>query len=114
MALNKIIFNINKAGIGTPLPDKDHVSGLLSFENIFPSGMSSLDPIKIVYSVQDAIDLGFSDSNTTKALYYHIKRFFSLNNQFLSSTASSKIYISAGAWSGNREVELGFYFKPLP
>lgn len=79
MALNDIKFNRSKSGLGTPLPNKDHICGLISYESSLPSGIADNSTVKKLFSVQDAIDLGFSDSNNTKVMFYHIKEFFRLN-----------------------------------
>ena len=63
MALNKISFTRGTAGLGRPLPGKDHYSGMLFYSNTLPSGFSSNDRIKKIYSVADAETLGITDGH---------------------------------------------------
>jgi len=67
MPLADIIFNRNQTGIGRPLPNNDHITGLLFYmaDVDLPSGFSTVDRIKPIYSLNDAVNLGilnnFSD-----------------------------------------------------
>jgi len=61
---NEIIFNKNANGLGTPLPNNDHISGLLFYTDAtLPSGFASNDRVKIVYSKVEAEDLGITDTH---------------------------------------------------
>mgnify|MGYP003633472078 FL=1 len=79
MALNDIIFNRNKSGLGAPLLDKDHISGLVYYNDTAPTGFAT-DNIKKVFSLEQAEDLGILDSVAIHAVeHYHVKEFFEKN-----------------------------------
>lgn len=59
---NDVIFNKGQGGLGRPLAGTDYVSGMLFYSATLPSGFSSSDRIKIVYSVEDAENLGIVDT----------------------------------------------------
>ncbi len=65
MALNGITINKGQGGLGRPLEGTDYVSGLLFYTGAtLPSGFSSSDRIKTVYSVEDAENLGIVDTHS--------------------------------------------------
>ena len=69
--LNNITINKGKGGLGRPLEGTDYISALLFYTDAtLPSGFGSSDRIKIVYSVEDAEDLGIvsTHSGETKAV----------------------------------------------
>jgi hypothetical protein len=61
MGLNNITFVKGKGGLGRPLAGKDHISGLLFYTGTLPSGFSSSNRIKNVFSVEEAEDLGIKN-----------------------------------------------------
>lgn len=64
MALNDITINKGKGGLGRPLEGTDYVSGFLFYSNAtLPTGFTSLNRIKTVYSVADAVDLGITNTH---------------------------------------------------
>lgn len=67
--MNNIIINKGKGGLGRALPGKDHISGMLFYASSLPSGFSSGDRIKKIFSIADAEALGIVDtySDETKA-----------------------------------------------
>src|SRR6056297_3237653 len=71
MAYPQVNFKLGQGGLGRQLPGRDHVSGMLFYmaDGDLPSGFATDDRNKVVYSVQEAEDLGilrdFSDE--TKA-----------------------------------------------
>lgn len=69
MALNDVSFNLGQGGLGRPLPGSDHISAMLFYTGTLPSGFSSSDRIKKIFSVEDAENLGILDdySDETKA-----------------------------------------------
>jgi hypothetical protein len=69
MALNDVTFNLGQGGLGRPLPGSDHISTILFYTASLPSGFSSSDRIKKIFSIEDAEDLGILDdySDETKA-----------------------------------------------
>ena len=80
MALNKVIFNINTAGLGTPPISKDHISTLVYYNNTLPSGFSTSDRIKTVFSLAAAEALGIIEGSANHATeWYHIREFFEKN-----------------------------------
>lgn len=58
-----VIFNKGQGGLGRPLAGTDYISGMLFYSAALPSGFSSSDRIKIVYSVEDAEALGILDTS---------------------------------------------------
>lgn len=56
-------FNKGQGGLGAALPGTDHISGLLFYTGVtLPAGFSSNDRIKKIYSVEDAEDLGITNT----------------------------------------------------
>lgn len=77
MALNKLTFNVNTAGLGTPLASEDHKSGLVYYNNTLPSGFSTGDRIKTVFSLEEAEALGIVEGDADHGVeWYHIREFF--------------------------------------
>jgi|TARA_R110001606_G_scaffold8699_7_gene38236 hypothetical protein len=77
MALNKLTFNVNSAGLGTPLASSDHKSGIVYYNNTLPSGFSASDRIKTVFSLEEAEALGIVEGTAAHAVeWYHISQFF--------------------------------------
>jgi hypothetical protein len=62
--MNSLSFVKGDGGTGTPLAGSDHISGLLFYSGTLPSGFTSSDRIKVVYSVSDAETLGIVDTST--------------------------------------------------
>jgi len=60
---NDVIFNKGQGGLGRPLAGTDYISGMLFYSATLPSGFSSSDRIKIIYSVEDAENLGIVDTS---------------------------------------------------
>lgn len=69
MALNDITFIKGQGGLGRPLPGEDFISGLLFYSASLPSGFTSSNRIKQVFSLADAENLGIVGTYTdeTKA-----------------------------------------------
>ena len=67
---NTLTINKGQGGLGRPLLGTDYVSGLLFYSGTLPSGFSSSDRIKTVYSVAEAVALGIVNTSTdeTKAV----------------------------------------------
>lgn len=62
--LNGITINKGQGGLGRPLPGTDYVSSLLFYSGAtLPTGFSSNDRTKIVFSVEEAEDLGITDTH---------------------------------------------------
>lgn len=73
MALNDVKFIKGQGGLGRPLPTKDHISSMIFYTGTLPSGFSSNDRIKQIFSVQDAENLGilntYADETKATATY---------------------------------------------
>ena len=73
MALNDIIFVKGQGGLGRPLQGEDFISGLLFFTSSLPSGFSSSNRIKQMFSIADAEAAGiksdYSDATAATASY---------------------------------------------
>lgn len=69
MALPEVKIIKGEGGIGRPLEGEDHYSAFLFYSSTLPSGFSTNDRIKVLYSLQDAEKLGIKGdySNETKA-----------------------------------------------
>lgn len=69
--LNGITINKGQGGLGRPLEGTDYISGFLFYTDAtLPSGFTSNDRIKTVYSVADAENLGITNASLgeTKAI----------------------------------------------
>jgi hypothetical protein len=73
MALNDVAFNLGQGGLGRPLPGQDHISAMLFYTGTLPSGFSSTDRVKKVFSLEEAEVLGilgdYSDETKATATY---------------------------------------------
>ena len=78
MALNDVKFNRNKSGLGAPLLDKDHISGLVLYNDTPPTGLVT-DNIKKIFSLEQAEDLGILLEGGYTSDWYHINEFFQKN-----------------------------------
>jgi hypothetical protein len=69
MASNDVIFVKKQGGLGRPLPGEDYISGLLFYSDTLPSGFTSSDRTKAVFSIQEAETLGITNTSigATKA-----------------------------------------------
>src|SRR3972149_174739 len=67
--MNNIIIVKGQGGLGRALPGQDHISGMLFFATSLPTGFSSTDRIKKIFSIADAVGLGITNpsSDETKA-----------------------------------------------
>ena len=74
MALNSIVFNRNKSGLGGPLLNNDHISGLVFYRASVPTGFATAN-IQKVFSLEQAEDLGIT-KDLTEDLHYHVSEFF--------------------------------------
>ena len=82
MGLNQIKFNINTAGLGTPLTSKDHISGLVYYNDTLPAGFSVTDRIKAIFSLAEFEALGVVEGHADHAVeWYHVREFFEKNPQ---------------------------------
>lgn len=71
--LPNITFNYGQGGLGRPLTGEDFISGLMFVNSSLPSGFSSTDRIKKVFSLAEAEALGinklYSDETKSTATY---------------------------------------------
>jgi hypothetical protein len=84
MALNDIRFIKGQGGLGRPLAGEDHISGYVQFYTNanLPTGFSTTDRIKQVFSLQEAEQLGIaSGSATTGITHYHVSEYFRIQPQ---------------------------------
>lgn len=84
--MNNVTFTIQSGGLGRPLSGEDHVTGLVTYiaNADIPSGFTTSDRIKVVYSLQDAIDLGITvDASIveTRVLHYNLSELFRMNKK---------------------------------
>jgi len=79
MGLSKITVNRGKGGLGRPLASNDHISGLIMpyTDADLPSGFTTSDRIKAVFSIAEAVALGITEGGAdTDILWYHVDQFF--------------------------------------
>lgn len=80
MATPKISFVRGAGGLGRPLPNNDHISALLFFNDTLPSGFTTTDRTKAVFSLEQAETMGIIEGSTDHAVeHYQIKSFFERN-----------------------------------
>lgn len=58
MSLNNIVFILGQGGLGRPLPNEDHISGMMFYTGTLPSGFTTASRVKQVFSVAEAEALG--------------------------------------------------------
>lgn len=58
-----VVFIKGTGGLGRPLAGEDFISGYLHYTSVLPTGFSSTDRIKQVFSVSDAEALGITKTN---------------------------------------------------
>lgn len=61
--MNSLSFVKGQGGLGRPLAGSDYISAYLHYSATLPSGFSSGDRIKAVYSLQQAVDLGITNTS---------------------------------------------------
>ena len=95
MATPKIEFVRGKGGLGRPLPNNDHISALLFFNDTLPSGFGANDRVKAVFSLENAETLGIVEGSADHAVeHYMIKTFFDQNPR-------GKLWVGFYALTGN-------------
>jgi hypothetical protein len=103
MALNNISFVKGKGGLGRPLAGKDYISGLLFYTNTLPSGFSTTNRIKQIFSVADAVALGigknYADETQASGVYT------------ISSAGATGDSITINFTEPTKTVVLGTYVK---
>lgn len=104
--MNSLVFNKGQGGIGTPLAGLDYVSGLLFYSGAtLPTGFTSSDRIKIVYSVADAIALGITNASlgetkSTSTFAFSTKYTAGATHVFTCATIASTSPIASAATAG--------------
>lgn len=86
--MNDIVFNRGRGGLGRALDGKDHVSGLI-LEAVganIPVALQGAENYQVIFSVQDAEDLGIvyaeaGDNLEIDALRYAIERIYDVNEK---------------------------------
>jgi hypothetical protein len=62
--MNSLTFVKGQGGLGRPLAGSDYISGLLFYTGAtLPTGFTSNDRIKVVYSLQEAVALGITNTS---------------------------------------------------
>lgn len=80
MGLNDVVFERNKSGLGTPLASRDNVSGLVFYNDVYPSGFSATEAVKKIFSLEEAEDAGIIEGSVDHSVeWYHIREFFEKN-----------------------------------
>jgi len=81
MAQPDIIVTIGEGGLGRPLADKDHISGMILYHEdaTLPAGFMGGVRIKTVFSLVEAEALGIVEGSADFGLlWYHIREYFRL------------------------------------
>ena len=81
MAQPQITINRNAGGLGRPTAGTDHISGMLFFNAVLPSGFGVSDRIKKVQSIEDAEGLGIIEGGTHDVEWYHLNQLFIANEK---------------------------------
>jgi len=106
MAFNNVTFNKGRGGLGRALPGTDYVSGLLFYTGAtLPTGFTSNNRIKTIYSVQDAEGLGITNTSlgeTKSTATYTFTTKFTAGDTFAltCATIASTSPIPADATAG--------------
>lgn len=75
--LSKVTVNVGQGGLGRRPVNNDKISGILFFNATLPSGFSSSDRVKKVYSLEEAEGLGIAEGSVNHDMnWYHISEFF--------------------------------------
>jgi len=94
MALSKVTINKGQGGLGRAPLNNDHISGMIFYNAVLPSGFGASDRIKIVNSIEEAEALGIIEGSGDHAfMWYQINEHFRLNN-------NTRIYIGIFAVPG--------------
>jgi hypothetical protein len=93
-------FTRNASGLGRPLTGKDHFTGLVFYiaDGNLPSGYTTTDRTKKVFSITEAEALGLAEGSATNGeMWYHVNEFFRMapgGVLFLSFQDSASIDLS--------------------
>lgn len=77
--LSNIVVTVGQSGLGRQALNNDKISGFLTYNASLPSGFSSSNRVQKVLSLQDAINLGITNTANFLVEYYHISEFFRMN-----------------------------------
>ena len=120
MALNGITINKGQGGLGRPLEGTDYISSLLFYNGAtLPTGFTSTDRTKVVYSVEQAESLGITNTHlgetpavakvaiggspaigdTLKVTYTGIDGTFTVVNHTLISGEETNVNTAAAAYA---------------
>lgn len=111
--MNDIKFERQQGGLGRALPGEDYVSGLLFFSNSYPSGFSSSQKVRQVFSVTQAESYGIVDtySDETKATASYLVTTPGTNGDVLSLVVAEPAVSAADGSLGSNPVTIGTYTK---
>lgn len=109
MALNDVTFIKGQGGLGRPLPGEDYISSLIFYTATLPSGFTSTDRIKRIFSVSDAENLGITAnySDETKATGTYLFT----NAGATGDTIELKVLEYPTATNSTGSVSLGVYTR---
>lgn len=82
MPLSNVTINVGQGGIGRRPLNQDKISGLVFYNDVLPSGFTTSDRVKKVFSLEQAVALGIAEGSVAHSVeYYHISEYFRLNPQ---------------------------------
>ena len=103
MALSNITFIKGQGGLGRPLPGQDYISGLLTYSNVLPSGFTTVNRIKALYALSDAVNAGILNdySDATAATFSYL----------VTAVGAAGDKIDILSTEPNSTVDLGTYVR---
>ncbi|MEM7372817.1 MAG: DUF2586 family protein [Bacteroidota bacterium] len=78
MPQSAITFTKQSGGLGRPLAGEDHISGIIFYSGVLPTGFGT-DSEKAFFSLAEAVAAGITSINAYKVLHYHLSEFFRMN-----------------------------------
>jgi hypothetical protein len=98
--MNEITFIKGKGGLGRPIQGEDHISGMVFYSASLPSGFSTSDRIKQVFSVEQAEELGIAKGSVNfGVMHYHISEFFRIQNSGATGLFVGIFAVPGGAYT---------------
>lgn len=70
MSLNRVIIEKGPSGLGRPLSTQEHISGFVFYSTSLPSGFSNSARIKEIFSVNEAENLGITNTHIGETRAY--------------------------------------------
>lgn len=98
---NNVTIIKGAGGLGRPLAGEDHISGYIHYTSVLPSGFSSGDRIKQVFSVSDAEALGITNTSIGEVL--------GTGSTTVTGIGSTGATLNITVLTQNETIDLGTY-----